>query len=287
MAQVPESGSITLTGEEGRHAVSVRRMRQGESLMITDGRGTWAIAQVQSVRGRDTVELQVLDSGWEAPATPAVTVVQALPKGDRGPLAVELLTEVGVDRIVPWQAARCVSRWTAGSNDAGDKADKGRQRWQRVAQEAAKQSRRVWVPEVAALADTHHVAKLCSEASLAVVCHEMADQPLTDAIDQALGDIETSRVRSASSGTEPTTDDADGIDAGGIDAGGIVIVIGPEGSITEEEMQVLRAAGGRLAGMGPTVMRTSSAGAVAAAVVMARSGRWRATSPPAQPRHGP
>lgn len=267
VAAIPDSGTFTLTGEEGRHSVSVRRVRVGEDLMITDGRGAWATGRVVSVTGRDTVELEILERGWEAPGSPAVTVVQALPKGDRGPLAVELLTEVGVERIVPWQASRCVSRWTdrnRGASGQASKADKGQQRWQRVACEAAKQSRRVWVPEVTPLADTATAAQLCQEAALALVCHEMADEPLPDVLDEVFGG-------SASA-------------AGG--AGAIVIVVGPEGSLTEEETEELVAAGGRLAGMGPTVMRTSSAGAVASAVVMARSGRWHQTSPPTMRPYG-
>ena len=119
--------TVVLDGDEGRHAATVRRLRAGELLMITDGEGHWASGAVVAVTGRDRVELLLSAGGFEPPAHPRVTVVQALPKGDRGPLAVELLTEVGVDEIVPWQAARCVTRWAA------DKAEKGHHRWQRVA----------------------------------------------------------------------------------------------------------------------------------------------------------
>ena len=130
---VPAAGSTAvLDGPEGRHAATVRRLRVGERLLVTDGAGTVAAATVRAV-ARAALELDV-EQRWEVPAAdPPVTVVQALPKGERSELAVELATEAGVDTVVPWAAARCVSRWT------GPKLDKGVARWRAVAREAAKQ----------------------------------------------------------------------------------------------------------------------------------------------------
>lgn len=240
-AQAAESAAtFVLEGDEGRHAASVRRVRTGEQLMVTDGVGHWVTGEVVRVAGRDQVELLLTGGGYEPPARPHVTVVQALPKGDRGPLAVELLTEVGVDRIVPWQAERCVTRWSA------ERADKGRHRWQRVAHEATKQSRRVWQPEVAPLATTAEVAAMCSASPLALACHEhQATEPLVDVVSPL-----------------EVPDEA-------------LIIIGPEGGMTDAETNQFVAAGAHLVGMGPEVMRTSTAGAVAAAVVMSRTGRWQ------------
>ena len=232
--------TFVLEGDEGRHAAAVRRVRQGEQVMVTDGAGHWIAGEVLAVTGRDRVDLLVTAGGFEPPARPHVTVVQALPKGDRGALAVELLTEVGVDTIVPWQADRCVTRWSA------DKAAKGQQRWQRVSHEATKQSRRVWQPSVAPLASTDEVVQRCRTAPLALVCHEhQATEPLVDALD-----------------AEPSAEE-------------VLIVIGPEGGLTDEETSLFTEAGAHLVGMGPEVMRTSTAGAVAAAVVMSRTGRWQ------------
>ena len=234
------TATFVLDGEEGRHAAAVRRVRRGERVMVADGAGHWIIGEVVAVMGRDRVELLVTNGGFEAPAQPQITVVQALPKGDRGPLAVELLTEVGVDQIVPWQAVRCITKWSP------DKAEKGQQRWQRVAHEAAKQSRRVWQPTVAPLASTSEVIRMCEGAPLALACHEhLATEPL-------VGVLDTQSVPSE-----------------------VLIVIGPEGGLTEEESEEFVAAGARLVGLGPEVLRTSSAGAVAAAVVMSRTPRWR------------
>lgn len=231
---------FVLDGEEGRHAAAVRRVRVGEKVVVADGAGHWISGEVTAVRARDRVELLVTAGGFEPPARPRVTVVQALPKGDRGPLAVELLTEVGVDTIVPWQAARCVTRWSM------DKAEKGQQRWQRVAHEATKQSRRVWQPTVAPLATTADAVQLCRAAPLALACHEhLATEPLVEVLDGELIPDE------------------------------VIIVIGPEGGLTDEETEQFTAVGAHLVGMGPEVMRTSTAGAVAAAVVMSRTGRWQ------------
>lgn len=245
-AEVASAATFVLDGDEGRHAASVRRVRPGEQLMVTDGAGHWVTGEVVALVGRDRVELLLTGGGFEPPSHPQVTVVQALPKGDRGPLAVELLTEVGVDQIVPWQAKRCVTRWSAGQAGKADKAEKGQQRWQRVAREATKQSRRVWQPNVSTLATTDQVAALCASFPLALACHEhQATEPLVNALDAAAVSEQ------------------------------VLIIIGPEGGLTDDETHQFVAAGARLVGMGPEVMRTSTAGAVAAAVVMSRTGRWQ------------
>jgi 16S rRNA (uracil1498-N3)-methyltransferase len=165
-----------------------------------------------------------------------VTVVQALPKGERGELAVELMSEVGVDAIVPWAAGRCVTQWT------GERGAKALRRWRSTAREAAKQSRRAWFPDVTELATTAAVAKGVEAATLALVLHEGADR--------GLGDL-----------TVPLDGD-------------VVLVVGPEGGITDDEIGVFTAAGGLAVRLGPTVLRTSTAGAVAAGILLSRTARW-------------
>lgn len=233
------TATFVLDGAEGRHAATVRRVRRGEQVMVTDGAGHWIAGEVLAVSGRDQVQLLATAGGFEPPTHPQVTVVQALPKGDRGPLAVEMLTEVGVDTIVPWQADRCVTRWSP------EKAPKAQQRWQRVAHEATKQSRRVWQPSVVPLASTEDVLQRCGTVPLALACHEhLATEPLVDVLDAAPIPAE------------------------------VLLIIGPEGGLTDAETSRFVEAGARLVGMGPEVMRTSTAGAVAAAVVMSRTDRW-------------
>src|SRR5664280_2517967 len=138
---------VVLDGPEGRHAATVRRVRPGERVDCTDGAGLLVRCQVTAA-GRDRLDLAVLERDRQPPPQPRIVVIQALPKADRGELAVELLTEVGVDEVVPWAAARCEQRWS------GDRGQRALARWRSVAREAAKQSRRTWLPAVAELAST-------------------------------------------------------------------------------------------------------------------------------------
>ncbi|MDP9435572.1 MAG: 16S rRNA (uracil(1498)-N(3))-methyltransferase [Actinomycetota bacterium] len=225
---------IVLDGAEGRHAAGSRRMLPGEAVDLVDGRGTRASCRVVS-SGRDSLVLEVVARAVEPAPSPRLVLVQALPKGDRGELAVELATEVGLDEVVPWVAARCVMQWK------GDRGDKQLQRWRSTAREAAKQSRRAHVPEVAALHTTAQVAARLRGAT-GLVLHEAASAPLTSVA---------------------LPDDGD-----------VVLVVGPEGGIDERELEVFAEAGAAAVRLGPTVLRTSTAGAAAAAVLSARTGRW-------------
>lgn len=231
---------VALDGPEGRHAVSVRRIAVGETVLLGDGAGRVATAVCTAVVGRDRLEARV-ESVVEHPVpSPRVVVVQALPKGERGDLSVELLTEVGVDVVVPWQASRSVAVWK------GEKAQRGVEKWRTTAREAAKQSRRPYVPAVEPLASTADVVALLRAASssggTALVLHEAAS------------------LRMAS--LKPRTD-AD-----------VVLVVGPEGGISDDELVLFAEAGALAARLGPSVLRTSTAGTVAAAVVLAAAGRW-------------
>ncbi|MEU7716772.1 16S rRNA (uracil(1498)-N(3))-methyltransferase [Streptomyces tibetensis] len=229
-------GRYVLDGPEGRHAVSVKRLRAGEDVVLTDGAGRWADCVVLDTEGKDRLILQ-LDSVHEEPAEePRVTVVQALPKGDRGELAVETMTEVGVDAIVPWAAARCITQWK------GDRGAKALGKWRATAREAGKQSRRVRFPEVAEAATTRQVAALLAGADFAAVLHESGDTPLATAGLPATGEI--------------------------------VLVVGPEGGVAPEELALFEEAGARAYRLGRSVLRTSTAGTAAAAVLLARTGRW-------------
>ncbi|MFD8555342.1 16S rRNA (uracil(1498)-N(3))-methyltransferase, partial [Streptomyces fradiae] len=162
---------LTLDGPEGRHAVSVRRLRVGEEVVLTDGAGRGAYGTVAAVEGKDRLDVAVAEVRDEAAPAPRITVVQALPKGDRGELAVETMTETGVDAVVPWQAARCITQWR------GDRGAKSLAKWRATAREAGKQSRRLRFPEVADAASTAQVARMLAEADFAAVLHEEGAEP--------------------------------------------------------------------------------------------------------------
>ena len=228
---------VVLDGDEGRHAATVKRIRVGEQVVLTDGAGTSAVCSVTEA-AKSSLVLDVVSSTFAEPATPSITVVQALPKGDRGELAVEVLTEIDVDRIVPWAASRSVAVWR------GERAAKGLAKWRATAREATKQARRAWLPEVTELASTDDVVALIAEADVALVLHEDASLPLADV-----------RLDGASS---------------------ILVVVGPEGGISEEELAAFGAA--RAVRLGSSVLRTSTAGVAAVAALLAQTQRWRLTS---------
>lgn len=225
---------VLLDGAEGRHAAGARRLQIGEPVDVVDGHGTRAHCHVLRV-GRDEVLLEVADRVVEPPPSPRLVLVQALPKGDRGELAVELATEVGVDEVVPWVAARCVMQWK------GERGERQRQRWAAAAREASKQSRRSRVPTVAALHTTDRLLDRLRDSRV-LVLHEAAAERLT----------------------------AQELPA----AGELALVVGPEGGVTGEELDRLQAAGGTAVRLGEGVLRTSTAGAAAAVVVQTRTGRW-------------
>ena len=172
--EVPAGPEFVLDGPEGRHAVSVKRLRPGEDVVLTDGRGRWTEGVVKAAEGKDrlVLHLEGAHEVYEEPEpTPRITVVQALPKGDRGELAVETMTETGVDEIVPWSAARCITQWK------GERGLKALSKWRATAREAGKQSRRVRFPRVADAMTTKQVAALLTTADFAAVLHEDRSHP--------------------------------------------------------------------------------------------------------------
>ncbi|MGW2591462.1 16S rRNA (uracil(1498)-N(3))-methyltransferase [Streptomyces sp. NPDC001515] len=238
--QLPQSPGFVLDGPEGRHAVSVKRLHAGEDVVLTDGRGRWAEGVVTAAEGKDRLTLGGLETVHEEPPPGVrITVVQALPKGDRGELAVETMTETGVDAIVPWQAARCITQWK------GERGLKSLAKWRATAREAGKQSRRVRFPDVADAATTRQVAALLATADFAAVLHEDRAYP------------------SEPLATVPLPAE-----------GEIVLVVGPEGGVSPEELAVFAEAGARACRLGRSVLRTSTAGTAATALLLGRTGRW-------------
>jgi 16S rRNA (uracil1498-N3)-methyltransferase len=229
---LPDGDVCTLDGPEGHHAATVQRLRVGEAILLGDGRGARATGTVTAV-GKGTLEVRLGERSYEPAPDPRIVVVQGIAKGDRGELAVQAMTEVGVDAIVPWAAARSVAKWTS---------DRAHQRWVDTAREAAKQARRAWVPDVPAAHSTVAVADYLGTAGAALVLHEEAVARLTTV------DLPPS--------------------------GEIVLVVGPEGGIAPEELAAYEKVGAVLVRLGDTVLRTSTAGPAALAVLSARLGRW-------------
>jgi 16S rRNA (uracil1498-N3)-methyltransferase len=216
-----------LDGPEGHHAAQVQRLRVGESLLLSDGRGGMASAVVRAV-GKGRLELSTMERWYVDQPTPRLVVAQGIAKGDRGELAVQAMTEVGVDEIVPWAAARSVARW---------KDDRPLERWRATAREAAKQSRRAWLPSVS------------SSVSTSVLAPRVTFVLDSDA---------PARLSTVDIGS----------------AAEVVLVVGPEGGVAPEELAEFVAAGAVPVRLGDTVLRTSTAGVAALSVLSGRLGRW-------------
>ena len=226
---------IELTGDEGRHAVSVKRTGVGEQIELVDGHGTRAVITVTGVSGKDQL-VGVVDCVANEPVPrPTVMVIQALPKAARSELTVDLLTQAGADVIVPWQADRSVANW-------GKKQDKGLAKWRAAARAAAKQSRRSRIPEITPVADQAAVVALIQVAPLALMLHEDATGKITD---------------------QPVAQ-----------ADSVVLIIGPEGGISPAELDAFTTAGAHPVRLGPEILRTASAGMVALAALGAVTDRW-------------
>ena len=262
---------IVLTGAEGRHAATVRRIRPGERADVTDGQGLLAECVVTAA-GAGQVELRV-QARREVPVPdPLIAVVQAIPKGERAELAVETMTEVGVDVIVPWQAGRCVARWPA------DRAPRALGRWRSAAREAAKQARRARVAEVTGLASSADVVARISAAALAIVLEPDAGLAVSQlALAQPSGSQPSGSRPGGSQpiGSEPGVPGPEKLFPPPLPVSGdIVLIVGPEGGISPGELTAFTDAGATPARLGESVLRTSTAGAVAAAVLMTATGRW-------------
>jgi 16S rRNA (uracil1498-N3)-methyltransferase len=226
---------IEVSGAEGRHAVAVVKVRAGETVLLGGGGRRAEATVTHTAREAFTARLDSLTD--EPQREPRFILVQALAKGGRDEQAVETATELGVDEVVPWQSTRGLVVWRGRERE-----ERGRRRWESVCVAATKQSRRARVPVVVAPATTEAVAARVSDAALAVVLHEAATDPV--------------------SGIEVPT------------RGDVVVVVGPEGGITEGELAALVAVGGRPVRLGPEVLRSSTAGPAALAILAATS-RWR------------
>lgn len=235
---IPPGAPVVLAGDEGRHAVTVKRMGVGEQILLADGEGLVAHAVVAATT-KGELTAHVREVTRETPPAVTFTLVQALAKGDRDLQAVEAATELGVDAVVPWQAERSIVQWR------GERAEKARRKWVAQAEAATKQSRRATPPRISDLVTKNAAAQAISatvaEGGLALVLHEDAEASLAQVELPSAGDV--------------------------------MLVVGPEGGITPAELDAFVAAGATPVRMGATVLRSSSAGPAALAALLARS-RW-------------
>ncbi len=224
---------VSLTKAEARHAVTVSRLKVSETVSIGNGAGL-VVSGVIITAEHTELSIEVMEADRTPRSTPAVFLAQALAKADRDELAVQVATELGIDGVIPWSAARSISRWQ------GAKVAKGRDRWAAIVREASKQSLRTWLPDVLDLVTTKQLATFASSTRMLV---------LEPTASQTLAELEV--------------DDRD-----------IVLVVGPEGGVADHELELLTAAGASAVRLGNEVLRTSTAGPAALAVLNVKLGRW-------------
>ena len=226
---------VQLSGPEGHHAAAVRRMRVGEAIALTNGRGLKARGVVSAVAPKQlTVAVHSVDT-FELPAV-TFTLVQAVAKGDRDELAVQAATELGTSKVVPWQADRSISKWDG-------KEEKNRERWQQIVDEAAKQALRPWFPPVTQVQSSKSLATQIAESAGTFLV-------LDPTAVMSLNQVELSS------------------------AGEVALIVGPEGGITEAELALFETAGAKRVHLGSGILRTSTAGMAAISVLAAKSGYW-------------
>ena len=232
--KLESSQSIEVAGDEAHHAIKVLRIKLGEEILVSDGAGNWVRAVVENIE-KKTLTAKVLERGFQEEKSPRLIVVQGLPKSDRVKDAIEILVESGVDLIIPWQADRSISKWQKDSLD----------KWQSAAVAATKQSRRFRKPEIVDGLSLSQLLEIESESGAILVMHESATTKLSEVVTSKFADMSE-----------------------------IIIVIGPEGGISDSELAVLEGAGAQIVGLGPEVFRSAHAGGAALSAVSALIGRW-------------
>lgn len=235
LAAATPGATVVLDGDEGRHAAAVVRVRVGERYFVADGQGRRVLAEAEQV-DKTSVRGKVLEVVDEPEPAVRFVLVQALAKGDRDEQAIEAATELGVDEVVPWAADRSIVVWR------GDRAAKSLAKWASVVTRASKQSRRARMPLTSSPVDLTSLVGRVGASALTLVLHEDSTEPLA------------------------------GVEVPG--SGDVLVVVGPEGGISDRELAALEAAGARSVRLGSTILRSSSAGPAALAVLNARS-RWR------------
>ena len=232
--KLEDSNIIEVAGDEAHHAIKVLRIKLGEEILITDGAGNWVLSSVESI-DKKVFSARVLERGYQEAKSPKLVVVQGLPKSDRVKDAIEILVESGVDLIIPWQADRSISKWQKDSLA----------KWQSSVDTATKQSRRFRKPEIVEGLSLSQLLEIESEKSAILVMHESATTKLSEVVTTKFADLSE-----------------------------IIIVIGPEGGISESELELLQGAGAHIVGLGPEVFRSAHAGGAALSAVSALIGRW-------------
>lgn len=232
--QIPDRGDVVIEGDEAHHASAAARIKVGERVHVTNGKGRRAEVEILDINKRNIGARIIHLHDFPRPTT-TLTVIQALTKGDRARETIELLTEGGVEKIVPWSASRSIGQWKE-EKDALSK-------WRSWAREATKQSRRSWIPEIVDLASTAQIKEMIEDAELSLVFHESAEQKISEVLH-----------------VKPPKE--------------LIVIIGPEGGISDDEAALFASAGAQVVSMGTPVFRSAHAGVAALAAIQTGLEIW-------------
>lgn len=240
---------ITVPESVARHAFKAMRLGEGDRLQLSDGRGLRILATVHDPQAR---QVTVDEVGREPAPVTRLALIQALAKSGRDEQAIETATEIGVDEVIPWQANRSIVQWKAA------KEAKAAAKWRQVLAAATEQSRRTWLPGLESKITSRQIVELCRRANvhgdLVIVLHQDA----TDTWDEIEGLSRELADRCLADGRART----------------INVVVGPEGGISEDEIAMFVEAGAHAVVLGANIMRASTAGPVALALLARSLGRF-------------
>jgi len=231
---IPDRGDLVIEGDEAHHAGSVVRVKVGERISVTNGKGRRAEVEILDINKRN-IGCRIIDVVDEVRPRTILTVIQALTKGDRARETIELLTEGGADLIIPWSASRSIGQWKEDKDSLT--------KWRSWTREAAKQSRRVWVPQVMDIHSTSQVKERIEDNEFTLVLHEVGANRFSDVV-------------------------------GGKAPKEVNLIIGPEGGISEDELALFEKAGAKPVVLGKPVFRSAHAGVAALAAVQSGFGIW-------------
>ena len=167
--QISTGQRQVLENEEAHHAIKVLRLNTGEVIKISDGVGNWVSGPIVEIAKKE-LYISITERGQIQAAKPELVLVQAITKSDRNKEMLELAVEAGVDRIIPWQSERSISKW---QSDSG-------QKWQVGIKQSCKQARQAKLPQLMQVMSTSEVIKSISEGGFGIVFHEEASTKFSD-----------------------------------------------------------------------------------------------------------
>ncbi|MBT1175229.1 16S rRNA (uracil(1498)-N(3))-methyltransferase [Bifidobacterium sp. LC6] len=237
---------LTLPAHIKRHAVQAMRLQRGDGLQLSDGNGL----RVHAVMADPEAGLAEVDEVWREPEpVTRLALIQALAKTGHDEQAIDMATQIGVDQVVPWQADRSIAKWKAGRTD---------KKWSAVLTAATEQSRRAFKPQLDECVSSKQVVAICRRAcvhgDLVVVLHQDA----TDTWSGVESKVAQLMERSLADGKPRTVN----------------VVVGPEGGISEQEVEQFTEVGAISCVLGKNILRAATAGPVALSLLSRALGRY-------------